>query len=327
MVSRTPFLAKHRPCFDGSTELAYEPNHKAAQTRCILTMILRLRMFCSHPLTVQDLLKYLLRPMGSLMGNLTELSQGEASINEDASREIVSWIFKVKNNYNQLVEQRREEEMQPPGRSNIFSFNLTLAQKYRQHTEGLSSDKQHFEYADRMLCPNCGLAPDKKVVTSCLHAYCEGCYTGICMDAEDASRSETKPICRKCTTQIEEVTRYTDTMETVLKPAGGTGQRGKRRQPAIEKGKAKKKGSSKLTQAGNCEPEDDEDEHNWIRACGAKMPNVKLTGIRNTIRQWKTSDKDTKVVIFSQFTDFIDILAAMCKEECWGFRCVSIWIN
>lgn len=53
------------------------------------------------------------------------------------------------------------------------------------------------------------------------------------------------------------------------------------------------------------------------------MPGAKLNEIRKIIKDWKRSNKDTKVVIFSQFTDFIRILADMCQEERWGFRCVS----
>jgi ERCC4-related helicase len=57
------------------------------------------------------------------------------------------------------------------------------------------------------------------------------------------------------------------------------------------------------------------------------MPGAKLNEIRKIIKDWKRSNKDTKVVIFSQFTDFIRILADMCQEERWGFRCVSTWIK
>lgn len=55
------------------------------------------------------------------------------------------------------------------------------------------------------------------------------------------------------------------------------------------------------------------------------MPGAKLNKIREIIKDWKRTAKDTKVVIFSQFTDFIRILADMCHEERWGFRCVSTW--
>ncbi|KAL4993762.1 hypothetical protein BDV10DRAFT_189697 [Aspergillus recurvatus] len=69
--------------------------------------------------------------------------------------------------------------------------------------------------------------------------------------------------------------------------------------------------------------EDEEEDNDWTLACGAKMSSAKLTKIKDIVLKWKRSSKRTKVVIFSQCINFIRILAKMCEEERWGYRCLS----
>ncbi|KAL4917009.1 SNF2 family N-terminal domain-containing protein [Aspergillus aurantiobrunneus] len=246
--------------------LGDEANFKTAQCRCVLVMILRLRMFCSHPLTVQHLLKDLLGPEGSLMKELATSHEARA----------------LKYNYKELVKHRYGEQLDQTGDNGILADDPILIQRFHQLMLRLNKENEFIELYDRTVCPNCQLFSDKTVVTSCPHLYCEECFTELYMAAEGAETADSrskglakpKPSCMKCASPIEEVAR------------GGLPQ----------------------------EP---------IRTCGARMPGAKLTGIKNTIEKWNKSNKATKVVIFSQYKDFIRILAEMCEQEGWGYRCLS----
>ncbi|KAL4784180.1 SNF2 family N-terminal domain-containing protein [Aspergillus varians] len=309
--------------FERINELGNESHFKAAQCRCCLTMILRLRMFCSHPLTVQHLLKDFLVPHGSLMGQLSKISRNEGPGSADSSANIVSWLMAAKNNYNELVKQRREEQLDQMGDNQIFTINPNLIQRFHELGARLAEENDWIEQYDRTICPKCQYFSDKTVVTSCLHLYCEECFGELHMAVKDIETAylgpeiseKPKPICLKCATPIEEATRCSMPQPPVPgQPTTPAARRQRRKELTVGKGKAKKN--------GNFEAENNKEDEDWIRACGAKMPGAKLIGIKNIIKKWKTSSENTKVVIFSQFTDFVRILAEMCQEERWGFRCL-----
>lgn len=175
-------------------------------------MILRLRMFCSHPLTVQHLLKHLLGSDDSLMGELNKISQNGNTGHTDPSKQIYAWLAAAKNDYKTLVQQRREEQLDQISNNHIFTNNPVLVQRFHELMRRLNQENEIIERYDRTVCPNCDLFSDKTVVTSCLHLYCEECFIELQMAAENAgtvpgSIEKPKPRCQKCTNLIEEATR------------------------------------------------------------------------------------------------------------------------
>ena len=70
------------------------------------------------------------------------------------------------------------------------------------------------------------------------------------------------------------------------------------------------------------EPDADEDT-DWIKACARHMPSAKLTKIREILTEWLAQDSPGKIVIFTQFLDFVQILATMCQAENWPYVLVS----
>ncbi|KAL4967892.1 uncharacterized protein BDV14DRAFT_168558 [Aspergillus stella-maris] len=100
--------------------------------------------------------------------------------------------------------QSLEDHQDQSGDSNIFTNNRNLIDKFG---ELMDSNDWNARY-DRSMCPNCGQIPDKPVITSCLHMYCEECFCLLYTTAEetvdraqstgDSPRS--KPACKKCDT-------------------------------------------------------------------------------------------------------------------------------
>ncbi|RDW70861.1 putative SNF2 family helicase [Aspergillus mulundensis] len=312
--------------------------NKEAQTNCILSMILRLRMFCNHPLTVQRILKYLLRPEGTLMGELNNISQKTVTRNgvtDSTSSEIVAMLVAAKTDYTNLIKKRHDERLNSTEDSDnsIFSEDQNLLERFQELVEKHSNDDNWVALHDRIMCANCTIIPDKAAVTSCLHTYCQECYAALYKTAEgvmDEDQStenmeEPKPICQRCTSPIDMAVRCTDSALATAIPAPApvpvpespttlAAHIQKRRELTSRKGKAKKNSDTK--------DENREEHEDWIRACGARMPSAKLAKIKSIIQKWKRASKSTKVVIFTQFTDFIRILAEMCEEERWGHRCL-----
>lgn len=204
-----------------SIDLGSDPHFKAAQCRCCLTMILRLRMFCSHPLTVQHLLKHLLGSDDSLMGELSKIPQNGNTGNTDPSTQIYAWLVAAKNDYKNLVQQRKEEQLDQISNNHMFTNNPALVRRFHELMKRLSQENDCIERYDRTVCPNCDLFSDKTVVTSCLHLYCEECFIELQIAADNArtvpgSIKKPKPRCQKCTNFIEEATRCGLPEEVVL---------------------------------------------------------------------------------------------------------------
>ncbi|KAL4907564.1 SNF2 family N-terminal domain-containing protein [Aspergillus multicolor] len=311
---------------------------KEAQSNCILSMILRLRMFCNHPLTVQRILKYLLRPEGTLMGQLSNISRkvvARNGVTDSTSSEIVTMLVAAKTDYDNLVKKRHDDRLNvmEDSDSSIFREDPNLLERFKKLAEEYNKDRKWVELSDMTMCPNCKEVPKEAALTSCLHGYCQGCYVTLYRAAESAMNEdpssedtqEPKPICHRCTSPVDfairlpnsEQEKAVSASEPVPEPENPTtlaAQTQERRELTSRKGRAKKN--------SNTEDDNREEHEDWIRACGARMPSAKLARIKSIIQRWKRGNKSTKVVIFTQFKNFIRILAEMCEEEHWGYRCL-----
>ncbi|KAL2820462.1 SNF2 family N-terminal domain-containing protein [Aspergillus cavernicola] len=318
-------------------DLADAPDFKLAQCKSSLTMILRLRMFCSHLLTVQHIIKFLMRS-DSLMRDLKKLAQQGSRENPDTSSQIVHWLQAVKSNYKSIVTQREADDTGQAGENLIFNNDPSLVDKFREFMQQLRKDGDSLERFGRVICPKCKSLLDKGVVTSCMHLYCEECFATLQIEAENLgiqSPERAKPVCLNCMAPIDAATRhdYVDALEPekALPPAPAT-RKERRKVLTMNRRESKQNGgftrilitlSKTNFDADNREDEDGKDDEDWIRAVGYKMPSAKLTAIRDKIKQWKSENGETKVVIFSQFMDFIRILGEMCRAENWEYRSLT----
>lgn len=54
------------------------------------------------------------------------------------------------------------------------------------------------------------------------------------------------------------------------------------------------------------------------------MPSAKLSKTREYVARWVAEGEGVKVVVFTQFLDFVKILGNMCDQEEWGYTQVCI---
>ncbi|KAJ0413382.1 SNF2 family N-terminal domain-containing protein [Aspergillus carlsbadensis] len=303
---------------------------KEQQCRQCLTLFLRLRMFCSHPLTVQQLLKELLRRR-TLLGQLKRLARDGSADPADASAQIVEYIEKTQHRYKDLVQQSQAQteaqEQENPEDNPLYYDNIDLIGEFSDFMKRLHVDQQWDEAFDRGGCAKCGSPPDKPVITSCMHLWCEECFTQLSINTErvetegqgSESPERARLMCLKCTLPIESATRccFDAAKEPEQPEQPVTPAESKARRQAMTSATAKAKKKSK--------PEDEDDiaAQDWMKVDTTRMPAAKIAGIKSLVQQWKSVNPAAKVVIFSQFHDMIQIIADMCTKEKWENRCLT----
>ncbi|PGG96889.1 hypothetical protein AJ79_09413 [Helicocarpus griseus UAMH5409] len=75
-----------------------------------------------------------------------------------------------------------------------------------------------------------------------------------------------------------------------------------------------RKGAGRMAKAAA--KSEEESGANWVQKPGKEMPGAKLTAIRSCLKSWLTKPNGTKVVVFTQFLEMVEILF-MCDEEGW----------
>ncbi|KAJ5199656.1 hypothetical protein N7491_009546 [Penicillium cf. griseofulvum] len=282
---------------------------KQKQKKCILTVILMLRMFVSHPLLSQKVLETVLnqrvikelRAMAQQNGQDVANSQSEIIINL-----ILAAVDKV------------TPRPKPPGdfeelRDIYWERIVQIRQK--KGTEG--------EYL-RRICPRCkDLVDETKafVVTSCQHIYCKACFDDL---PDQGGKTDTVTrVCSICEKSIEWAGYSDDAPKDSSK---------KRKKPTpkkkgttFSKKRAKK---SFMKDVLLRDPSDDEwdepgdNEADWVSEIGDRMPSAKTIAVRDLVANWVKDDEDTKIVIFTQFLKTAQLLEFMCEEQGWKYSLV-----
>ncbi|PWY94320.1 SNF2 family helicase [Aspergillus sclerotioniger CBS 115572] len=290
---RVKFCSIERELYNAISELFIEningcarsgqPN--LAQYRCFLSMILML-------------LKRLLSE-GYLIKKLSRIAK-ETGDRDD--QRIVLKIVSVRRNTTVLNDRENED------------FGQCLEEL--RGDKVLHENENWDERLERTNCPTCEFVPVNPVITSCKHLYCEERYYSLLTDKSTALGI---PICQRCLEPIEEAAYFEEQMLKQAQSATPT--------PSAANHKGKKPAKAKTTKKGpgsSMHEEGDADEDtDWIKACTPHMPSAKLTMIREILAGWLAEDTSSKVVIFTQFLDFVRILAAMCKMEGWPFACLT----
>ncbi|KAJ5782252.1 hypothetical protein N7457_004026 [Penicillium paradoxum] len=165
------------------------------QTKCILTMILKLQMFASHPLTAQDYLQKVCKLSSPLVKQLkTWVKDEESPRNPSRSSKIVKCClngkYQIKMPMVPLTAPKASgiPRPRPPGQCE------QLAQAFQKKTKELMSEGQFYESDNRTwFCPSCSGLPTRAIITSCYHLYCEECF-----DALDDGKGDTDGVHREC---------------------------------------------------------------------------------------------------------------------------------
>lgn len=209
-----------------------------------------------------------------------------------------------------------------------------LVKQFHEFMSKLHKDKNWPERLSRIDCPSCNNYPENSVITSCKHLYCEECYCLLVEASQtnddrevDSDVSGRKPVCRSCEVIIEEAAYCGDIDGDVLDP---TAAKNKDDQEPEEQENHKHGSYGMFLPPGlrggrrkTADKHEADEDGDWIAVAGQHMPSAKLTKVRDIIASWIAQDPKVKIVVFSQWLGFVDILAAMCEKEKWHHTFVS----
>ncbi|PYH38842.1 putative SNF2 family helicase [Aspergillus neoniger CBS 115656] len=233
---------------------------------------------------------------------------------------LLKLLVSVRRNTTVLNERENEDTSQYS--TELRGDKTALTESFRQLMDELHDREMWDERLQRTNCPECEFVPVKPVITSCKHLYCEECYYSLRMDKD---KMIMEPECVRCRVPIMEAAYFEEAVGEKTQPASVLESlKGKEKQ-SKKKTTTKKKGTGNmgrfttpLSEEMDEEPDADEDT-DWIEACARNMPSAKLTKIREVLTEWLAQESPGKIVIFTQFLDFVKILSTMCEAEGWPF--------
>lgn len=304
---------------DAVAKMCTAQDAKVAQYRCFLTMILFLRMFSSHTLTAQSIVKKVLTP--NLLNQLSGIARGETA-SDWPSKKITLWLIALSKNAVLPADPPQQEA--PQESSDEHQGNKDeLIESFHEFMAELHEREQWEERLERTQCANCTLLPESPVLTDCKHMYCSECFH---MLEEKEVDGAMKRVCLKKCRDVIGATALLGTLENMPSEAVISINEDILKSPKRSKSKKTRKEANSPANAEGAESDKHEDEDNekdWVQACGCKMPSAKLSKITQIVSGWMQEDSKVKVVIFTQFLRFIDILAGICREKKWRFARVS----
>ncbi|EXJ91918.1 hypothetical protein A1O3_00468 [Capronia epimyces CBS 606.96] len=316
-----------------------------ANYRNILSMMLRLRMLCSHILLCQDVLKQMfvaadieslwrltakeVRAAGdenqkNLIGTLRNMLQVKANTvptcqtrDAEVDATAVDLTAPSVTTATQEVATQEVEAAGATGRSFGLSF------KFRKFLRSLSESKTWSELHDRSTCGKCRLPPDDPVCTSCFHVYCKECINA--MEYECQARSEEGCACLECGALFEETSPCSGLKElgfnsdAVTQRIEETKKRARRSSSGGKGGRGKKNNRSNSVPAAGDDNDEEDKDPDWIELMGTTvLPSAKLTATKAAILNWQQTAKGEKIIIYTQFLGLCRILGKVCSAEGWG---------
>ncbi|KAK9593809.1 hypothetical protein V6Z93_005257 [Aspergillus fumigatus] len=298
-------------------------NPYLSQCRCFLTMILKLRMISSHLLTTQNLVKGLLN--SSLMRDLVEIAR-ETRDPDHPSAQIIKWFKTLKKGVSLPAAPPDNEDLSQ-SRNELNGDREELVKQFHKFTTELHENGQWDERLRRTSCPHCELTPIGPIITSCMHLYCEECYFIL---KNSLTSADGKPVCQTCNNPIAEAA-YCGTAERIVLDEPSvtsslTQNNTRRTKTSSQKKSSKLFGSpmfatatqrSRMKYTGDKQQNEDE-ELDWISAAQGGMPGAKVDKVRDLVANWVREDPDAKVVVFTQFLDFVRIFSSICAKEGWA---------
>ncbi|KAF4169181.1 hypothetical protein CNMCM6936_009178 [Aspergillus lentulus] len=304
--------------------LSDDTNPYLAQCRCFLTMILKLRTISSHLLTTQNLVKRLLT--SSFMRDLVEIAR-ETRDPDHPSNQITKWFITLKKGVS-LPAAPPDNEDPSLSRNELNGDREELVKQFHKFTTELHEDEQWDERLRRTSCPHCQLTPIGPIITSCMHLYCEECYFFL---KNSVTSEDGKPICQTCNNPIAEAA-YCGTAERIVLdepsvPSTLTHTDSRRTKPSSQKKSSRLFGGrmfvtaahrSRMKQTDD-EQQNEEEELDWISATQGGMPGAKVDKVRELVANWIREDPGAKVVVFTQFLDFVRIFSSICTKEGWAY--------
>ncbi|KAL4889395.1 SNF2 family N-terminal domain-containing protein [Aspergillus ambiguus] len=317
-VERAIYTEIQELFFDNINGLVSVHNAKVAQYRCFLTMILKLRMFSSHLLTAQDIVKNLLT--NRLMKRLHAIVKDDTEA-PSASKKILNCLVALRKEIS-LPERTSKGKGAEQPLVVLEGDQKKLEKAFFDHMDELHENEDWGERLQRTNCPNCKYLPEEPVVTNCRHLYCEECY---CMLNED---EEHRKMCSSCQVPITEAA-YCGSFENIDEsPTAASDKEPSKKKTKKEKKKKRTTGMFKRSLPKSREEvddsEDDADEKvDWIEAAQGNMPGAKLAKLTEITSAWIAENPEVKIVVFTQFLGFVQLVADMCEKQDWEYTCLT----
>ncbi|CAI7582283.1 unnamed protein product [Penicillium pancosmium] len=306
-----------------------------------------LRMFVSHILTAQDVVRYALKHDGDLMNNLKALTTSDSN---DASTQIVESLIIMADAESVPKAPIGAQSQLLVSRPSLRGNYKTLSANFEKLLEQLREDGHWVERHRRLRCAHCEFPPQAGILTSCYHLYCEECFDSL-SSTEAGSNKETL-FCYSCTHIITETAYYNifDRIDPdeAASPVSTTSKKRKRGKQTTQRhrtggnGTKRAKKPSKSSKAfkpphrifhSSFHDDSEDEEHDppeandpnedWIPIIGQKTPGAKLTNARELIRSFMQEDDKVKIVIFTIFIDTTTLMEQICEEEGWSYTKAS----
>ncbi|KAJ5177544.1 Helicase C-terminal [Penicillium coprophilum] len=178
------------------------------QSKCILTMILKLQMFTSHPLAAEDYLKRVCNFDKKLDAQLktwvkNKTSSGDPSPSSTIAKCCISGRYQTNMPMPTLRPRTESENLRPRPPGNCTK----LVSKFRKKNEELFEAGDFYESDHRTwFCPGCHGLPTRAIITDCQHLYCEECFDAL-GDEEGSTDGVTRQ-CRACRITIKKAAFY-----------------------------------------------------------------------------------------------------------------------
>ncbi|KAJ6019665.1 hypothetical protein N7522_001732 [Penicillium canescens] len=316
---------------------------KGKQFKCFLTMILKLRMFTSHILAAQDIVKRVIDQAGVIQ-KLKHLVNGQGN---SPSANTIKLLIAMKSKVSLPWESAPTRVEDSFDRPRPPASNINLREKLRAELDILHQRKRWNERLQHSECPRCGSPPVESVVlTACLHLYCEQCFDEL--PDEDGNIDTVSRLCRICQVPITEANFYKDLSDpvelpkqqsTAQSPEASFMKRKKSTPKKTAKGKTKRQRKSPkvdkrpsnlhILDGISDEESDDSSEDemdlksDWIPHIGYQMPSTKLDAIKDLVDKWVKEDKKVKIVIFTQFLASVTLIEYLCQTNGWGHTKMS----
>lgn len=281
-------------CVQRINQISKQGHLEASQCH-IWTMVLRLRMLCTHPIliggTIMDLLER------EDLVRLERLCDNEDEATDEGKSLLLHLRDVLKNNaHTQELELgtaraviEEHENLTNTGGNHGVNF------RFRRFLNVLKESGRHNEILERTICGSCRQPPHTPYITSCCHIYCLACLKDLQHSA--ARKGQDHSRCAECgeafmssepcdaLTEFEaDAQSASDATVPTRKPING-----KRN-----------------------------DFDDWMNVKGEVLSSAKTRAVKAQIMNWFEEDDKQKIIIYTQFIGMIKILSRVAQSEGWG---------
>ncbi|OQD60065.1 hypothetical protein PENPOL_c029G07140 [Penicillium polonicum] len=225
------------------------------QRRCVLTMILKLQMFASHPLTAEDYLKRVCNFNSTLVTQLKgwvkdETSPGNPSPSSKIAKCCIAGKYRTGMPTAPLRSRTPSENLRPRPPGNCAK----LVSKFAEKINELLRQEAYYESDHRTwFCPGCEGLPTRAIITDCQHLYCEDCFDAL-PDEKDNTDGVAR-LCRVCVIPIRKAAFYGiyddfDTPPVEAAESSSLGPASQKKRPATPEANAAREDQSKRHRTG-----------------------------------------------------------------------------